>query len=126
MQNFTHSWARAASQPQQPAVPPQAGLPSGVDIAGVRTANRPAPAPQAGLNEQPAAGGLGQYILQQLQERGKKNSGVREILLPMFQKIFPNAGQAQPAAQPAPQFRPEQDRMDRASRLAGIGAGLMD
>lgn len=115
MQNFTGSWARAASNPM-PTQPQQAGLASPTAMA---SSLRPQPKPAAGLNEKPQMTGsqnLMMDVMYRLFGPGKAG-GIN------YQRYKPAAPAAQQQAAPA---APSQsDRLDRASRLMEIGAGLM-
>jgi hypothetical protein len=106
MQNFTGSWARAASQPMPQAglTPPTAG---GPPVMG--SSLRPQPNPQAGLNEKPKTSPM---------------NGMLQSFMYQMLGMKPPKPKAQAAAPAAPAAR--QGQMDRASRLFEIGAGLMD
>lgn len=124
MQNFTGSWARAASQPMPGAVNPmmQSGVGPGPTVGSLR----PKPNPQAGLNEKPTEGwsnsALGMLINQMLGKSAPKQNPVfgQSWLRTQMQK--PSAPANAPAAGLA---EDRADRMDRASKLMSIGAGLM-
>lgn len=101
-------WVRAAAGGQSPAgaFP---GVPGAVDIAGVRTANRPAPA--AGLNEP------------------KKTSPMNSMLQNFMYQMMgmkPPKPKAKPAVPAAGLDNSGPARAERASNLFAIGAGLMD
>lgn len=115
MQNFTGSWARAAGQPMPGAANPM-GQPGAGDGSGggqMIGSLRPKPNPQAGLNEKPKTppmnGMLQSFMYQMLGMKPPK---------PKPAAPAPAAGLADPNSTP--------NRMDRASKLFAIGAGLMD
>lgn len=116
MQNFTGSWARAAGQPMPGAVAPMAQPGAGDGSGGGQMIGslRPKPNPQAGLNEAKPAGNSMQGMMSMFmnQMMGMKPPK------PKPKPVAPAAGLADPNSTP--------NRMDRASKLFSIGAGLMD
>ena len=128
MQNFTGSWARAASQPMPGAVNPmgQPGAGDGTGGGPSIGSLRPKPNPNAGLNEPqvPKVNGMLDAIMRHM--LGKSYNVGR----PGSQKMaglssLPIFGQKQTQGGSAP-VRPEDTRAGRASSLFAIGAGLMD
>lgn len=118
MPNFTGSWARAASQPMPGAVNSM-GLPGAGDGTGGGPSFgplRPKTNPSAGLNEKPATGNVMNDMLTRFMH---SIMGMKMPLpKPKPAAPAPAAGLDDPNSTP--------NRMDRASRLLGIGAGLMD
>jgi hypothetical protein len=116
MQNFTGSWARAAGQPMPGAVNPmkQPGAGDGSGGGQMIGSLRPKPNPNAGLNEPKPKSGwidgvLGMFMNQMMGIKSKPKPKAAPA---------PAAGLTDPSSTP--------NRMDRASKLFSIGAGLMD
>lgn len=116
MQNFTGSWARAAGQPMPGAVNPmkQPGAGDGSGGGQMIGSLRPKPNPNAGLNEARPAGSPMNGMLQMFMNQ---MMGIKTPK-PKPKPVAPAAGLTDPNSTP--------NRMDRASKLFSIGAGLMD
>lgn len=114
MQNFTGSWARAASQPG-PGVQPTMPAPGAGDGTGggpTIGSLRPKPNPQAGLNEKPKTSPM--------------NAMLQSFMYQMLGMKPPKPKPEAPAPAAGLQDMRGPARAERASKLFSIGAGLMD